>query len=185
LRARDSGVFKELKSLFSTTPEVGKETEANGGHRGDRTLHRTRSRYDRTRPVSIAQTRVLGFATGVSGHSRDWRVQSGAQKELRFARTIGCGTRSVTHDRTRPIVEGAYWTLTRRGHCRVRLSRGAHPVMSLRARYCAIGASGRCQGHVRSMVRRHAIGASGRLSGASGRLTSVSGRCLGRVRSLV
>jgi hypothetical protein len=52
LRARNSGVFKELKSLFSTTPEVGKETEANGGHRGDRTLHRTRSWNDQTRPVS-------------------------------------------------------------------------------------------------------------------------------------
>jgi hypothetical protein len=32
--------------------EVGKETEAIGGHCGDRTLHRTRSRFDRTRPVS-------------------------------------------------------------------------------------------------------------------------------------
>jgi hypothetical protein len=62
LRAWDSGVFKELKSLFSTTPEVEKETEANGGHRGDRTLHRTRSWYDRTCLVSTAQTRVLGFA---------------------------------------------------------------------------------------------------------------------------
>jgi hypothetical protein len=51
-------------------PEVGKETEANGGHRGDRTLHRTRSWYDRTRPVSTTQqsgARVLGFATGASG----------------------------------------------------------------------------------------------------------------------
>jgi hypothetical protein len=43
---RDSGVFEELKQLFSTTPEVRKETEANGGHSGDRTLNRTRSRFD-------------------------------------------------------------------------------------------------------------------------------------------
>jgi hypothetical protein len=88
LRARDSGVFEDLKCLFSTTPKVGKETEANGGHRGDR----TRSRYDRTRPVSTTQqsgVRVLGFATGASGHSRDRRVRSGVQRELRFARTIG------------------------------------------------------------------------------------------------
>jgi hypothetical protein len=33
-------------------PEVGEETEANGGHRGVRTLHRTRSQFDRTRLVS-------------------------------------------------------------------------------------------------------------------------------------
>jgi hypothetical protein len=32
---------KELKQLFSTTPEDGKETEADGGHQGDQTLHRT------------------------------------------------------------------------------------------------------------------------------------------------
>jgi hypothetical protein len=79
------GVFKELESLFSTTPEVGKETEANGGHRGDRTLHRTWSWYDRTRPISTAQSRVLGFVTGASGHSQDRRVRSYGQKELRFA----------------------------------------------------------------------------------------------------
>jgi hypothetical protein len=85
LRVRDSGVFEELKCLFFTTPEIGKETEANGGHRGDQTLHQTRSWYDRTRPVSTTQqssTRVLGFATGASGHSRDRRVWSGAQREL-------------------------------------------------------------------------------------------------------
>jgi hypothetical protein len=50
---RDSGVFEELKRLFSTTPEFGKETEANGGHRGDWTLNRMRSLQDRTRPVSV------------------------------------------------------------------------------------------------------------------------------------
>jgi hypothetical protein len=113
LRVWDSDVFEELKCLFSTTPEVRKETEANGGHRGDRTLHRTRLRYDRTRPVSTAQqsgVRVLGFATGASGHSRDRRVRSVAQRELRFTRTIGRAARPVTHDRTRPVVEGAYWT---------------------------------------------------------------------------
>jgi hypothetical protein len=55
LARRDSALFGELKCLFSTAPEVGKETEANGGHCGDRTLHRTRSRFERTRSVSSQQ----------------------------------------------------------------------------------------------------------------------------------
>jgi hypothetical protein len=32
LARRDSGIFEELKRLFSTTPKVGNRTEANGGH---------------------------------------------------------------------------------------------------------------------------------------------------------
>jgi hypothetical protein len=32
LARRDLGVFEEFKRLFSTTPEVRKETKANGGH---------------------------------------------------------------------------------------------------------------------------------------------------------
>jgi hypothetical protein len=59
LARRDSGVFEELKRLFSTTPEVRKETEVNGGHRGDRTLNRTRSLFDRTRPVNVQRLRVF------------------------------------------------------------------------------------------------------------------------------
>jgi hypothetical protein len=140
LRARDSSVFGNLKCLFSTMPEVGKEAEANGGHRGDRTLHRTRSWYDQTRPVSTSQqsgARVLGFATGASGHLRNRRVRSGAQKELRFTRMIGRGAHLVTRDRTRPIIEGAYWTLTGRRHCRVRSLRGARPVVASWARRTA------------------------------------------------
>jgi hypothetical protein len=35
---RDSALFGEVKCLFFTAPEVRKETEANGGHCGDRTL---------------------------------------------------------------------------------------------------------------------------------------------------
>jgi hypothetical protein len=63
----DSALFEEVKCLFYTAPELKKETEANGGHYGDRTVHRTRSRFDQTRPVSSQQlsgTRVLGFLTG-------------------------------------------------------------------------------------------------------------------------
>jgi hypothetical protein len=54
--------------------------EANGGHRGDRTLNRTRSRLDLTRSISSTQqsgTRVLGFATGASGPSRNQSIRSG------------------------------------------------------------------------------------------------------------
>jgi hypothetical protein len=63
----DSALFGEVKCLFSTAPKIKKETEANGGHCGDRTLHRTRSRFDRTRSVSsqqLSSARVLGFLTG-------------------------------------------------------------------------------------------------------------------------
>jgi hypothetical protein len=70
---RDSGVFEKLKRLFSTTPEVGKETKANGAHRGDRTLDRTRSLFDRTCPVSVQRLRVFLFLIGrggASGHCR-------------------------------------------------------------------------------------------------------------------
>jgi hypothetical protein len=160
LRARDSGVFEELKCLFSTTPEVEKETKANVGHRGDRTLHRTRSRCDRTRPVSTTQqsgARVLGFATGASSHSQDRRVRSGTQRELQNARMIRRAARLITRDQTCPVIEGAYWTLTGCWYCRVRSLHGAHPVMSLRARCCAIGASGHCQEHVRSLLRGRAV----------------------------
>jgi hypothetical protein len=69
----DSGVFEKLKRLFSITLEVGKETEANGGHRGDRTLNRTRCLVDRTRPVSVQRLRVFQFndrMRSASGHCR-------------------------------------------------------------------------------------------------------------------
>jgi hypothetical protein len=66
-------LFGEVKHLFSTTPKVRKETEVNGGHRGDRTLDRTRSLYDRTRLVSIQRLRVFQFddrTRSASGHYR-------------------------------------------------------------------------------------------------------------------
>jgi hypothetical protein len=59
LARQDSVLFGEVKCLFSTAPEVRKETEANAGHRGDRTLDRTRSLHDRTRPVSVHLLRVF------------------------------------------------------------------------------------------------------------------------------
>jgi hypothetical protein len=52
----DSALFGEVKRLFSTALEVRKETEANGGHCGDR----TRSWFDRTRPVSSRSSQARG-----------------------------------------------------------------------------------------------------------------------------
>jgi hypothetical protein len=53
--------LEKLKCLFSIALEVGKETEANGGHRDDRTLDRTWSLYDRMRPVSVQRLRGFQF----------------------------------------------------------------------------------------------------------------------------
>jgi hypothetical protein len=97
--------------------------EANGGHCGDRTLHRMRSRFDRTRPVSSQQlsgTRVLGFPTGASGPA-----PRGAELVLE---PTGRTARSVTYDRTRSVAVGAYWTLTGRQVQRVRSNARARPV---------------------------------------------------------
>jgi hypothetical protein len=47
--------------------------ETNEGHRGDRTLDRTRSLFGRTRPVSVQRLRMFLFLIvrgGVSGHCR-------------------------------------------------------------------------------------------------------------------
>jgi hypothetical protein len=69
LARRDSGVFEKLKRLFSTTPEVGKETEVNGGHIGDQ----TRSLFDQTRPVSVQCLRLFQVddqTRSASGHCR-------------------------------------------------------------------------------------------------------------------
>jgi hypothetical protein len=95
LARRDSGVFEKLKRLFFTTPEVGKETKANGCHRGDRTLNQ-------------------------SGLCMTGRVRSVFSVCAYFSLMIGREARPVTVDQTRPVVQGAYWTLTRCWHCHVR-----------------------------------------------------------------
>jgi hypothetical protein len=84
----------------------------------------------RVRSVQTQQsdTWVLGFATGASGHSWDRRVRSGAQRELQFTRSIGRAARPVTRDRTRPVVERAYWTPTGCWQCRVRSLPRVRPV---------------------------------------------------------
>jgi hypothetical protein len=79
----DSGIFEELKRLFSTTPEVGKEIEANEGHRGDRTLDRTRSLFDRTRPVSVQRLCVFLFLIGCGGVSDHCRSDASGRSAAR------------------------------------------------------------------------------------------------------
>jgi hypothetical protein len=104
LARQDLGVFEELKRLFSITPEVRKETEANGGHRGDRTLNRTRSMVDQTRPVSIQRLRVFQFddrTRSASGHCRpDASGRSGSlldsNRTLALWRPVSSTARPVT-----------------------------------------------------------------------------------------
>jgi hypothetical protein len=149
----DSGVFEELKQLFSTTSEVEKETEANKGHQGDRTLHRTWSQFDRTRPVSSTQqsgARVLGFATGAFGPSRNRSVRSGTQRSRAWRRA----------DRTR----GASGHTRSDASGRDGSSLDHDRTLALSCPVVAWSASGRCvarAGTVRTC-------ASGRLSGVSG-----------------
>jgi hypothetical protein len=80
---RDSGVFEELKRLFSTTPEVGEETETDGGHIGDRTLDRT----------CLCLTGCVRSVFSVCAC---------------FSFLIGRAVRPVTVDQTCPVAEGAY-----------------------------------------------------------------------------
>jgi hypothetical protein len=56
---------------------------------------------------------------------------------------IGRGARPVMYDRTRPVMEGAYWTLTGRWHYHVRSLRGARPVIARGASGHGSGASDR------------------------------------------
>jgi hypothetical protein len=108
----------EVKCLFSTTLEAEIfsksswiETEANGGHRGDRTLNRTRSRYDQTRLVSgsDSQARVARVlhqrVRSLAGPTRPVRRQRDREHEG----SIGRGSASG-HDR--PDVSGRGWMLT-------------------------------------------------------------------------
>jgi hypothetical protein len=102
LARRDSTLFVEVKHLFSTTLEteifsksLWIETEANEGHRGDQ-----QSRHNRTRLVSDSSclARGLGFTTGVSGHSRDRYVRSGARGTANAKGQSDAVARPVTID---------------------------------------------------------------------------------------
>jgi hypothetical protein len=142
------GAFGEVKCLFSTAPKVRKETEANDGHCGDRTLHRTRSRFDRTRSTLFGEVKCLfstapevGKETEANGchcgdrtlhrtRSRfDWTRPVSSQ-QLSDARVLGFPTGASSPSWNRSI-----WSGTQRG----RISRRADRTR---------GASG----HVRSDV---------------------------------
>jgi hypothetical protein len=151
----------EVKCIFSTIPEAEIfskspwiETEANGGHWGDR----TRSRHDRTRSVSDSSSlaRGLRFTTDVTGHSWDRRVRSGARGTTNAKDRSDAVARPVTFDRTRQVVSGILLESTGRWHCRVRLVQATHTVT-----WSAMRISGdRTSRHVRSVL----IGASGHSS---------------------
>jgi hypothetical protein len=157
LARRDSGVFEELKRLFSTTPKVRKEMEANGGHNGDRTLDRTRSLFDWMRPVSVQRLRVFQF----SDRTR-WRVRS---QSTGGVRSVWVLTRLQPDAGT--VASGA--TCSASGHCFV----GTRSLLDQRvrsvtgpARPVILRASGQCDERVRSVVRerrRYVIGASDQL----------------------
>jgi hypothetical protein len=95
LARRYSGVFEESKRLFSTTPEVKKKRRR------------------------MEVTEVIGRWTGrcpcLTG-----RVRSVFSVCACFSLMIGRAARPVTVDRTRPVVQGAYWTPTGRWHYGVR-----------------------------------------------------------------
>jgi hypothetical protein len=88
LRARDLGIFEEMKCLFSTTlvTEILSksswiETEAKGSHWGDRTRDRTHDRMRLARPVS-STGRCVGRRARVCDRS---------------VRTLAGPVRPVTH----------------------------------------------------------------------------------------
>jgi hypothetical protein len=106
LARRDSTLFMEVKHLFSTTP-VAKifsrsswiETEVNGGHWGDQTLNRMRSRHDRTRPVSSSHMLRTHASARLVRRQRDNKCKG----------SIGCGG-AFGHDR--PDTSDRVWMLT-------------------------------------------------------------------------
>jgi hypothetical protein len=169
--------FGEMKCLFSTTLELRKETEANGGHRGDRTLHRTRPRCDRTRLVSTAQQ--LGARARVCNR----RVQSLTGPARSVRRPEGTAVRKDDQTRcasghTRSDASGRQGSLLDSN----RTLAQSHPVVAWSASgrcfvgtgAVCIGASGRCMERIRSLL--HGRGYC--VTGASGRLSSASGHCV-------
>jgi hypothetical protein len=88
-----------MAEVFSQSSWI--ETKVNGGLWGDRTLNRTQSRHDQTRPVSssrvlrtCAPARPVTYGTGVSGQAPEgqqtqrgdrtrWRVRSWSTGRVR------------------------------------------------------------------------------------------------------
>jgi hypothetical protein len=121
-----------------------------------------------------------------------------------FSLIIGRAARpvTVTDDRTRPVIQGAYWTLTGRWHCGVRfvlqrvqslfrcaLLRPDQRVWSVAgpARPVAPSASDLRDQRVRSVFRKLAVARPARpvsVSEISRCATGASGQCDQRVRSV-
>jgi hypothetical protein len=105
-----------------------------------------------------------------------------------FSSMIGREARPVTDDRTRPIVQGAYWTVTGRWHCRVRscfFSVSGHCVVVRCSDLTSASGHSRDQ-RVRSYAARPvcALSASGHCFAVSRCATSAFGRLDQRVRSV-
>jgi hypothetical protein len=114
------------------------------------------------------------------------RVRSAFSFCVCFSLMIGREAHPVTDDRTRPVIQGAYWTLIGRWHCGVRsvlqrvrslfrcaLLRLDQRVRSVAgpARLVAPSASGLRDQRVRSVLRKLAVARSARpvsLTNASG-----------------
>jgi hypothetical protein len=116
-------------------------------------------------------TEVTGRWTG-RGLCMTGRVRSVFSVCACFSLMIGHAARPVTDDRTRPVVQGAYWTLIGRWHCGVRsvlqrvrslfrcaLLRPDQRVRSVAglARPVAPSASGLRDQRVRSVLRKLAV----------------------------
>jgi hypothetical protein len=109
------------------------EMEANEGHRSDRTLDRTRSLFDRTRPVSAQCLRMSRCSDRTRWRVRSWWVLTGLKPD---AGTVASGSSSV---RIRSLTRWSAAWLDQR----VRSVTGPARPVELRT-------SGVCDQHVRS-----------------------------------
>jgi hypothetical protein len=113
------------------------------------------------------------------------RVRSAFSVCALFSLMIGRATRPVTDDRTCPVIQGAYWTLIRRWHYRVRSFSSVRPVIVPLSAAQATSASGHSRDQrVRSFPARPvcATSASGHYFVVSRWATGVSGQLDQRVR---
>jgi hypothetical protein len=72
------------------------QTEANVGHRGDRTLDRTRTLFDRMRPVSVQRLRVSQFFDRTRWHVRSLRELLDSNQTLVLWRPVNSAACPVT-----------------------------------------------------------------------------------------
>jgi hypothetical protein len=148
--------------------EVGKETEANGGHRGDQTLNRTWSLHDRTRLVSVQCLRVFQFddrTRSASGHSRsDASGRSGSlldsNQTLALWRPIISPARPVVVSLSAAQVtnaSGHSWDQCVRSFVARSVYASSASGRCFTVSHCATGASGQLDQRVRSVLRVLAV----------------------------